>query len=216
MARIALIDDHPIVRRGFKQLIETMSQHRVAVEHGLGGALLADAGLANCDLLVLDLSLPDMHGFDLLELLAQRDDSPPALVLSMHDETPFVREALRLGAQGYLGKGGAEDELLDAIEAILAGQQYLGQELYSRVQALDPQRDALFPELTCRESDIARALLKGLDPVEIAHQFNMARKTAYAHRRNLLDKLKLRNETELLALAHERGYVEGIGVRDTR
>src|SRR5690606_39933208 len=111
---------------------------------------------------------------------------------------------------------GAEDELLDAIEAILAGQQYLGQELYSRVQALDPQRDALFPELTCRESDIARDLLKGLDPVEIAHQFNMARKTAYAHRRNLLDKLKLRNETELLALAHERGYVEGIGVRDTR
>src|SRR5690606_31543593 len=102
MARIALIDDHPIVRRGFKQLIETMSQHRVAVEHGQGSALLADAGLASCDLLVLDLSLPDMHGFDLLERLAERDDAPPALVLSMHDETPFVREALRLGAQGYL------------------------------------------------------------------------------------------------------------------
>ncbi len=216
MAHIALIDDHPIVRRGFKQLIETMSQHRIVVEHAQGGALLADPGLAGCQLLVLDLSLPDMHGFDVLERLAERSDAPPALVLSMHDEPPFVREALRLGARGYLGKGGAEDELLDAIEAILAGRQYLGQELQSRLQALDPQRDALFPELTHRESDVARALLKGLDPVGIAQQFNMARKTAYAHRRNLLDKLKLRNETELLTLAHERGYAEGVGIRETR
>ncbi len=210
MARIALIDDHPIVRRGFKQLIETVSPHRIAVEHGLGAALLADPCLAQCQILVLDLSLPDMHGFDVLRQVQKLPTPPAVLVLSMHDEAPFVREALSLGASGYLGKGGAEDELLDAIDALLAGRQYLGREVQARIKALETKRDALFPELSARESEIARALIEGFEPAAIAQQFSMTRTTAYAHRSRLLGKLNLRNEAELVALAHARGYTEGI------
>jgi len=215
MANIALIDDHPIVRRGFKQLIETVSLHRIAVEHGTGAGLLADPRLSACELLVLDLSLPDMHGFEVLREVRNRPQPPAVLVLSMHDEMPFVREALDLGAQGYLSKGGAEDELLDAIDALLAGRQYLGREVQSRIEALDPRRDAVFPELSARESQVARLLIEGCDPVEIAQRLGMARKTTYAHRTRVLEKLNIRNEAELVALAHERGYAEGIGTRES-
>src|SRR5690606_12357901 len=93
MPRIALLDDHPIVRRGFKQLIESAPGYVVRVEHSRGDALLQDPVLGECELLVLDLSLPDMDGFEVLRRLATLRSPPAVLVLSMHEELPYVREA---------------------------------------------------------------------------------------------------------------------------
>jgi DNA-binding NarL/FixJ family response regulator len=205
MLRIALLDDHPIVRRGFKQLIESIPGHRVVLEHGRGDELLSDPTLPECDLVVLDLSLPDMDGFDVLRSLPERAPRTRVLVLSMHEELPYVREALALGASGYLCKAAADGELLDALEAVAGGEVFLGSALRTRVAAVAPDRDPVFPELTVRECEIARLLVDGASIRRIAIDLEMSRKTVYAHRSNLLGKLGLGSDVELVQLARRRG-----------
>jgi DNA-binding NarL/FixJ family response regulator len=207
MPRIALLDDHPIVRRGFKQLIETVPDHVVAVEHARGDALLADPALPGCQLLVLDLSLPDMDGFDVLRRLADRDLPLATLVLSMHEELPYVREALRLGARGYLAKSGAEDELLEALAALAQGEEYLGAGFRVRMGELDPARDAVFPELSGRELQVVRALVQGEAIKDIAAHLGMSRKTVYVHRSRALQKLDASSDVDLVRVARQRGWI---------
>lgn len=210
MPRIALADDHPIVRRGFKQLIETDSKHAVVMEHGSGHALLGDDMLAQCDLLVLDLSLPDIDGFEVLRRLAPLPRRPAVLVLSMHEELPYVREALRLGARGYLAKTGADDELLQAIDAIVDGEEYVGSSFRSRLAEIQPNQDPAFPELTAREMQIVRALVAGENIRSIADRLGMSRKTVYVHRSSLLGKLGLNSDVELVRLARQRGLLAAV------
>jgi DNA-binding NarL/FixJ family response regulator len=207
MPRIALVDDHPIVRRGFKQLIETVPDHVVVLEHGDGASLLADASLPQCDLLVLDLSLPDLDGFEVLKRLAERPQTPAVLVLSMHEELPYVREALRLGARGYLAKTGADEELLQAIEAIAADEEYVGTSFRTRLAEIAPDQDAAFPELTSRERQILRAVVAGEPIRSIAARLGMSRKTVYVHRTSLLGKLGVNSDVELVRIARARGMI---------
>jgi two-component system invasion response regulator UvrY len=207
MPRIALADDHPIVRRGFKQLIETVPGHLVTIEHGSGETLVADPALDDCDLLVLDMSLPGIEGFEVLRQLAARERKPAVLVLSMHEELPFVREALKLGARGYLAKTGADDELLQAIEAIAAGEEYVGSGLRARLASIDPHLDPAFPELTARELEIVRALVAGQPIRAIAEMLGMSRKTVYVHRSSAMAKLAVGSDVELVQLARRRGMI---------
>jgi two-component system invasion response regulator UvrY len=207
MPRIALADDHPIVRRGFKQLIETVAGYVVTVEHGDGEALLEDPQLDECDLLLLDITLPGVDGFEVLRRLQPRARRPEVIVLSMHEALPFVREALRLGARGYLAKSGADDELLVALAAVSAGGTYLSASFRERFAALGPDRDPAFPELTARECEIVRALVRG-DPIRlIGERLGMSRKTVYVHRSNLLGKLGVNSDVELVELARRRGLL---------
>lgn len=210
MSRIALADDHPIVRRGFKQLIETVPEHVVVLEHGLGASLLADPALTHCDLLILDLSLPDMDGFEVLRQLLRRAQHPAVLVLSMHEELPYAREAMRLGARGYLTKTGADEELLLALDALSRGEEYLGASLRARFNAIDPDRDPAFPELTTRELQIARALVAGDNVRTIADRIGMSRKTVYVHRSSVLAKLGVTSDVELVRLARQRGMIAAV------
>lgn len=209
MPRIALADDHPIVRRGFKQLIETAPGYVVTVEHAHGIALLDDPQLDDCDLLLLDITLPDLDGFDVLRRLQPRARRPEVIVLSMHEALPYAREAFKLGAQGYLAKSGADDELLLALAAVSAGGTYLSASFRERFDALGPDRDPAFPELTTRECEIVRALVRG-DPIRIiGERLGMSRKTVYVHRSNLLGKLGVGSDVELVQLARRRGLLVG-------
>lgn len=207
MPRIALLDDHPIVRRGFKQLIESAPGYVVRLEHSRADALLQDPALDECDLLVLDLSLPDMDGFEVLRRLAAREQRPTVLVLSMHEELPYVREAMALGARGYLTKTGADDELLEALAELAEGREYLGTSLRGGMASIDPHRDPAFPELSQREAEIVRALVSGENIRAIADRLGLSRKTVYVHRSTLLSKLKLTSDVELMRLARQRGMI---------
>jgi two-component system, NarL family, response regulator FusR len=207
MPRIALADDHPIVRRGFKQLIETVPGYVVALEHSHGLALLDDPELDLCDLLVLDITLPDLDGFDVLRRLAPRARRPEVVVLSMHEELPYVREAMGLGARGYLAKSGADDELLLALAAVSEGGTYLGASFRERLDSIGPDRDPAFPELTARECEIVRALVRGETIRIIGERLGMSRKTVYVHRSNLLGKLGVGTDVELVRLARQRGLL---------
>lgn len=184
-----------------------MPGYVVAVEHGDGLALLNDARLDECDLLLLDLTLPGFDGFEVLRRLQTRARRPEVIVLSMHEALPYVREAFKLGARGYLAKSGADDELLAALEAVRNGGDYLGAVFRERMDALAPDRDPAFPELTARECEIVRALVRG-DPIRvIGERLGMSRKTVYVHRSNLYGKLAVNSDVELLQLARRRGLL---------
>ena len=198
------------MRRGFKQLIESVPGHEVAAEYSRAADLLADPALPDYDLLVLDLSLPGIDGFDVLRRLAGLARRPAVLVLSMHEELPYVREALALGARGYLTKAGADDELLQALDAIARGEEYLGSGVRELLASIDPDRDPAFPELTARELQIVRALVAGDNIRTIADRLGLSRKTVYVHRSALLGKLNVASDVDLVRLARQRGMLAAV------
>ena len=204
--RIVLVDDHPIVRAGFRQLLEMEPGWHVTAELGsardLGAWLLG----GQCDVLVMDLSLPDGDGLVLLRhVLAQRPELA-IVVLSMHDGALYVQDAMSAGARGYVTKRAAPDELVDAIRAAGAGERYLGQDV--RAQAADAHDAAAeLPELTSREAQVFLLLARGHSVARVAATIGISNKTAYAHRANIYAKLGLQSEYELRVLAARRGVL---------
>ena len=210
--RIVLVDDHPIVRAGFRQLLEMEPGWQVTAELGsardLGEWLLR----GQCDVLVMDLSLPDGDGLVLIRhLLAQRPGLA-VVVLSMHDGVLFVQDALSAGARGYVTKRAAPDELVDAIRAIGRGEHYLGQDVRGLVAASDdaPVEARLLPELTSREAQVFLLLARGHSVARVASMIGISSKTAYAHRANIYAKLRLQSEFQLHELAKRRGLVSAV------
>ncbi|RYZ70991.1 MAG: response regulator transcription factor [Lysobacteraceae bacterium] len=205
---ILLVDDHPIVRSGFRQLLELEPGWTVVAEVGSAQELAATLLTTSCDVLVLDLNLPDGDGMVMIrQLLAQRPKLA-ILVMSMHDGALYVQEALAAGARGYVSKRAAPDELIDAIRAIERGEQYLDRELRTRVAAAEDsgQYHAL-PELTEREAQIFLLLARGHSVARVAATIGISNKTAYAHRSSIYNKYKLGSDHELRELARRRGLV---------
>ena len=206
--RIVLVDDHPIVRAGFKQLLELEPDWQVIAEVGSAQELAAWMLQATCDVLVLDLSLPDGDGLVMLRhLLAQRPDLA-IVVLTMHDGALYVQDALAAGARGYVTKRSAPDELVDAIRAIGRGEIYLGSDVRGHGGSATEQggHDQL-PELTAREAQVFLLLARGHSVARVAATIGINAKTAYAHRTNIYTKLKLTSDHELRLLANRRGLI---------
>ena len=159
-----------------------------------------------CDVLVMDLSLPDGDGLVLLRhVLAQRPELA-IVVLSMHDGALYVQDAMSAGARGYVTKRAAPDELVDAIRAAGAGERYLGQDV--RPHAADAHDAAAeLPELTSREAQVFLLLARGHSVARVAATIGISNKTAYAHRANIYAKLGLQSEYELRVLAARRGVL---------
>jgi two-component system uhpT operon response regulator UhpA len=205
--RIALVDDHPIVRAGFRQLLELEPGWTVTAELGSARELAAWMLGGACDVLVLDLSLPDGDGLVLLRhVLAQRPELA-IVVLSMHDGALFVQDALSAGARGYVTKRSAPDELVEAIRAAGRGERYLGQDVRVHVASPEGGDEARLPELTGREAQVFLLLARGHSVARVAATIGISNKTTYAHRTNIYTKLNLRSDYELRMLAKHRGLL---------
>ena len=205
--RIALVDDHPIVRAGFRQLLELEPGWTVTAELGSARELAAWMLGGACDVLVLDLSLPDGDGLVLLRhVLAQRPELA-IVVLSMHDGALFVQDALSAGARGYVTKRSAPDELVEAIRAAGRGERYLGQDVRVHVASPEGGDEARLPELTGREAQVFLLLARGHSVARAAATIGISNKTTYAHRTNIYTKLNLRSDYELRMLAKHRGLL---------
>ena len=161
-----------------------------------------------CDLMVLDLSLPDGDGLVLIRhLLAQRPGLA-IVVLSMHDGALFVQDALSAGARGYVTKRAAPDELVDAIRAIGRGERYLGMDVRTHALELgDNVEESLLPELTGREAQVFLLLARGHSVARVAATIGISNKTAYAHRANIYSKLGVQSDFQLHELAQKRGLI---------
>jgi len=204
MTTILLVDDHAIVREGFKRLIEHDGALRVAGEAAsrLEALALLDRGVP--DLLITDISLAEGSGMALLRDARERFPALRCIVLSMHDNPAFVAEALALGAQGYVTKGAGADELIAAIGCVLEGGRYLSSDVRSEALNGPPAQRI---ELSPRERETLAFLVRGLVPKAAAIEMGISDKTFYAHRARLLEKLGARNDRDLARLAVELGLV---------
>jgi two-component system response regulator NreC len=201
--RALLVDDHQIVRSGVKKVLEGNGTIEVVGEASGVHEALVQARALKPDVVILDLTLRDGSGLDVIADL--REGGARVVILSMQDEPAYARKAFELGAQGYVVKDAADDELASAIDTVLADRIYVHPTLAARLVMGEPEDD-----LTDREREILRLIALGYTNQEIAGQLFLSVRTIEAHRRHILDKLRLSTRAELVRYALARRIV-GIG-----
>src|SRR5688572_17543041 len=202
MVRVLLVDDHAIVREGFKRLFENTVGYEVLAEASTVADAVAAARTHSPDIAVLDLSLSAGNsGLTLLGQLAAVVPNVRRVVLSMHDDPGLVLRALDLGAHGYVTKAAAVDELVGVLDRVMQGEVVLSSDLNATVHRPVASR------LTPREVETLRGLLSDLPPKAIASELGISVKTLYRHRANLMEKLGARTVGELARIARERGLL---------
>ncbi|UPG88472.1 response regulator transcription factor [Luteibacter aegosomaticola] len=207
MPRIVLVDDHAIVREGFKRLIQLEPDLDVVAEARNADEAVDAVTQHRPDLVAVDLSLPDGSGLPLIEHLGSIEPSMRIIVLSMHDGEPYVSEAMRRGARGYVTKGVAPEELVAAVRAVLAGDQYLSSDLRERRSSRSTQDLDPFSRLTAREREVFLLLAAGRAPKQVAAELGIGQKTIYIHRAAVMNKLNAGSELDLYRMAQERGLI---------
>jgi DNA-binding NarL/FixJ family response regulator len=203
---IFLVDDHQIVRQGLRMLLERHADYQVVGEAGDGQSAIPAIAALRPVLVILDLSLPDLSGIDVLHAIRRDMPETRVIVLSIHADKEYVLSALRAGASGYLLKESAYEELREAIALTLTGQSYLSQKITDIViknyinqpTASDRPRE---PQLTDREREIWRLIAQGFSNQEIADQLCLSVRTVEFHRKRLMDKLDARSVADLVRLA---------------
>jgi DNA-binding NarL/FixJ family response regulator len=201
MIRIAVADDHAVVRKGLRQIISEADDLVFAGEAGSADDLLTLLRSRAFDLVILDLTLGVRSGIDLLKHIKSEFPRLPVLILSMHAEDLFAIRALRAGAAGYIQKEGAAEELLVAIRHIAAGGTYLSPAMAERIAADLARGGAeVLPHerLSDREFEIFRLLGSGRSVSDIAHALNLSVKTVSTHRTRILEKTGFHNNAEIV------------------
>ncbi|EKO3438392.1 response regulator transcription factor [Vibrio fluvialis] len=199
MIKIALIDDHTIVRSGFAQLLNLEQDIAVAGEFDSASDAFRGLTQTPVDVAVIDISMPDENGLSLLERLRQRDPAFKAIILSIYDSASFVKKALDAGAQGYLSKRCGPSELASAIRTVAAGKRYLCAD--ALVNLSNPDINNVLVDLTKRELEVFDQLIQGKEVKEIAQALFLSHKTVHVHRANILSKLNLTNNVDLIRFA---------------
>jgi len=201
MIRIAIADDHAIVRKGLRQILSDTNDMSVTGEAGSAAELLTLLRSQSFDVLVLDLTLGVRSGFDLLEQIKSEFPRLPVVILSMHSETFFATRALRAGALAYVQKEGAPDELLTAIRRTVAGRTYISAAMAEKMAAdLARGSGQVLPHerLSDREFEIFLHLGAGRTVTDIAHVLNLSVKTVSSHRTRILEKTGLRDNAGIV------------------
>lgn len=205
MIRIALVDDHAVVRTGYQRLLELEPDLRVTAEFATGEAAYAALHREpQCpvDVLVLDLSLPGLGGLDLLRRLLVRWPALRVLIFTMHDSAAMVGQCLRLGAAGFVTKISSPDVLVDAVRRVARGEVVLSPDVMHAAKQAD---EPLHAQLSARELDVLQGLLAGRTVEEIAVGLRLSPKTVANYQTEIRQKLGVGNTVELLRYAQLHG-----------
>ncbi len=208
--QVLLADDHTLVRAGVRRILESQVGFRVVGEVADGGAALAELGRHRVDVLILDLSMPGMDGFEVLRRLRGISPGTKVLVLSMHTDPEYVARAVREGADGYLLKDSAVQDLVAAIEAVRAGRAYHSPQVQRELNELVRGRtgaDSPLLDLTDREREVLRFIAEGLSTKETAARLEIGTRTVETHRANLMRKLGVHSVAQLVRVAIREGLV---------
>ena len=202
--KLLLVDDHPLVRDGVRVRLEAVPHFEVVGEAGDAEAALQAARTLSPDLALMDIGMRGMNGIALTEKFAEEFPEIAVLVLSMHDNLEYVRQVIRAGARGYVLKDAPASELVEAIDAVLAGRPF-----YSAQLAMRMAEQAVMPTpveaLTPRERDILDGIAKGYANKRIADELGLSVRTVESHRLNLKRKLGIEGQAELVKFAVELG-----------
>jgi DNA-binding NarL/FixJ family response regulator len=212
MIRVILVDDHSIVRAGLRRLVEESDDMEVVAEAADGREAIHQIRELKPDVAVIDLSMPEIDGLEVITRLTPEFPDLPIIVLTMHVENQYVVRAIEAGARGYITKQSAPEQLVRAIRKVHAGHHYLtddaGEALALRV-AKGKQNRTPLESLSTRELQVFRRLAMGHTNREIAAAYNISIKTVDTYRSRLLKKLELRNNAELSRFAMQNGLTEG-------
>lgn len=210
MIRIVIADDHAVVRRGLKEILADESDMEIGAEAATAHELLDLVRKHPWDAVVLDISLPGRSGLEVLAELKQEQPTLPVLVHTMHPEDQFAVRALRAGAAGYLTKDSAPTELVKALRKIVAGGKYVSASLAEKLAASMDVKAVEVPHqiLSDREFEVFRLIASGTTVSEIAEQLSLSVKTVSTYRGRILEKMKMKNNADLMRYALQHKVVE--------
>jgi two-component system, NarL family, invasion response regulator UvrY len=204
---IMLVDDHPVVRRGVRDILVEAFPGSVVEEVGSGNEATHLARTRSWDIIILDLTLPDGSGLDVLKRIRESDPRLPVLILSMHAPDQFARRAIAAGASGYLTKDSADAELVTAVTRLVQGGKYFApQVLEGVVLSMHPDsHERLHERLSDREYQVLRMIGQGKTVSEIAQELTLSVKTVSTYRARVLEKMGMRTNAELTRYAVQHG-----------
>ncbi len=203
MISVLITDDHPVVRRGIRQILEDENWISSIDEAGNGKELFERMNERKYDVVLLDISLPGRSGLDLIAQIKKTQKSIAVLVLSIHSEEVYAIKALKYGASGYLTKSSAPEELISAIQKVSAGGRYISASLAQNLAEsfLSESEPPLHQLLSSREMEVLGLFASGKSVAQIALELSLSPKTISTYRGRLLDKLKLSTTAELIRFA---------------
>jgi len=202
MIRIITVDDHAVVRRGLKQIIEEEGDMQVINEAGNGRDAISVIRQTDCDVVILDISLPEISGIEFLHHIRHEYPDLPALIMSMHEERQYASRVLKAGASGYLMKDSIPEELINAIRRIIAGGKYISHS-FSEALIMEQKSSGkpLHEDLSDREFQIMCIIARGKALKDIGEILCISGKTVSAYRTRILGKMKMKTNAEIVSYA---------------
>jgi two-component system invasion response regulator UvrY len=210
MIQVLLVDDHAVVRTGFRLLLQSQPDINVAAEAQSGEAACQIYAELNPDVVVLDLGMPGMGGLEALRRIRARNSAARVLALSAHDDPMHARRALREGALGFLSKRSAPETLIEAIATVAAGRRYIDPSLAQKLALAEIEGATRSPieQLSEREFEVFIRLAGGATVQKIADDLKLSASTIGTHLYNIKQKLGVVNQSELTLLAIRHGLIE--------
>jgi len=212
--RIILADDHALLRQGLKRILSDIAGLEVVGEARDGLELLQMVKAVSCDLIIIDISMPNLRGIEAIHEIKMRCPEVKILVLTMHKESEYLRQAIAAGADGYLLKEDADAELFSAIEKIRKGKIFITQRLseeltddWARIKRGDAKPLTNQEKLTLREKEILKMIAEGKSSKEIASVLFISARTVDHHRARIMEKLNLKKTADLVKYAIGKGYL---------
>ena len=214
MTRILLAEDHNTVREGIKMLVNAQPDMEVIGEAADGRAAITETRRLSPDLLVMDISMPEMNGLKATEKLRQEFPDLKILTLTRHTDDGYLQQLVKAGVNGYVLKQSAPTELINAIRTVTSGRSYVDSELTQRVlggyagRSAGPLRGEGSAQVSGRESEVLRLIAWGYSNKEIASRLDLSVKTIEAHKANAMRKLNIRSRIDIVRYAILQGWLE--------
>jgi DNA-binding NarL/FixJ family response regulator len=207
--RVLIADDHEVVAEGLRHLIDAEGDMEVVACVGDGREAVQQARDTRPDVVLMDLSMPELNGADATRAILERDARCRVIVLSMYAQREYVRRALKAGAAGYVVKRSAAKEVVEAIRAVHAGQRYLSPRVADVVleDYTDDKQDDALARLSAREREVLQLLAEGRTGAQIAERLSLSQKTVETYRARLVEKLGIRDLAGLVRFAIQKGLV---------
>ena len=212
--RVLLADDHAVLRAGLALLVNEMDEFLIVGEASTGLTAITLAEDIHPDLILLDLNMPGLSGLEALPIILQKSPHAKILILTMHDDPEYLRQAIKSGASGYILKKAADTELLSAMRSVMQGEIYVHSSMTKGLladflpdQKHDQDQDS-WETLSSREQQVLRLVALGHTSAEIAGQLNISAKTVDTYRARGMEKINLKTRAALVRFAMQRGLLE--------
>ena len=208
--KLVIADDHRIVREGLRWMLSNEPEIEIVGEAENGQDLLDLLGHTATDIVLLDVRMPGMSGFEALSRVRSLVPEVRVIILSMHDEPAYVKEAVELGASGYLLKSTDRDELIRALHEVALGRPYVQGEITGPLlrELADPAGPGTVPRLNDRELEVLRLVAQGLKNKQVAHELGLSEETVKTQLKSVFARLEVKSRSEAVAVGLRSGLIE--------